>query len=123
MYVDFPAMFGPVMMAICCSWLNSVSLGTNRSSKSCCSKTGWRPSRMERIPTSLICGPNVIVKARRFGERTQDVQLSQRGRRLLDFLQAPKDTLADPLEQFVFQFHTAFFGAENLCPPCPSIPA
>ena len=57
MYVDLPAMFGPVMMA---SWLsvqfNSVSLGTKSPASRTLSTTGWRPCRMTMASDSLSSG-------------------------------------------------------------------
>ena len=50
MYVDLPAMFGPVTMATRSSAsLRNVSFGTKRLSFCACSTTGWRPSRMSSV--------------------------------------------------------------------------
>ena len=57
MYVDFPAMFGPVIMEIRFLWLSRyVSFGMNISFSIICSTTGWRPFRISMRPVSLILG-------------------------------------------------------------------
>ena len=57
MYVDLPAMLGPVMSMI---WLRPVSsfaeLGTKGSASGSCSTTGWRPSIISRTSESSIVG-------------------------------------------------------------------
>ena len=56
-YVLLPAMFGPVMTAICWASLSScVSFGTNGSPISACSSTGWRPSSICSMPSSRTSG-------------------------------------------------------------------
>ncbi len=56
MYVDFPAMFAPVMIRI---WFvlpeRSTSFGTNPP-ETPCSTTGWRPSRITSASPVFICG-------------------------------------------------------------------
>ena len=55
----------------------------------------------------------IIMQPRGFRERSQHVKLGERGSRLLDFRQLAQNFLAHALENFVFQFHAAFFRAEN----------
>ena len=56
---------------------------------------------------------DVIMQPRRFRKGSQHVQLRERARRFLDFLQAPQGAFTDALEQFVFQLHGPLFCAED----------
>ena len=57
MYVDLPAMFGPVMSMI---WsvvvLRNAPFGTNGSASASCSTIGWRPSTISRTSESSTVG-------------------------------------------------------------------
>ena len=85
MYVDLPAMFGPVMMM---SWFSepssSVSFGTNRSASGICSTTGWRPSLIRSAVAVRHRRPHVAQRQRPVGERGQHVEPREGVGRLLD---------------------------------------